>query len=75
MGANIMRVEIMVMNDKEQNDYKVTWGSSKGVGEILVHVTLALCVIYAIYSFFHPDKEEVIPKPSTAAEALSVARS
>ncbi len=67
-----------MINDKKQNDYKVTWGSSKGVGEILVHVILALCVIYAVYSFFHPDhpeQEEAIQKPATAAGAVNRIRS
>jgi hypothetical protein len=62
----------MMINDKKQNDYKFTWGSFKGVWEILVHVALALCVIYAVYSFCHPEKE-AIPKPSTAPEALNMA--
>jgi hypothetical protein len=61
----------MMMNDKKQNDYKVTWGSSKGVWEILVHVALALCVIYAVYSFCHPEKE-AIPKHSTAPGTLNM---
>jgi hypothetical protein len=64
----------MMINDKKQNDYKVkvTWGNWKGVWEILVHVALALCVIYAVYSFCHPEKE-AIPKHSTAPEALNMA--
>jgi hypothetical protein len=68
----------MMMNDNKQNDYKVkvSWGKNwKSMGEILVHVTLALCVIYAVYSFFHPDEEDATPKTSTASEALSLARS
>ena len=41
------------MNDKKSNNYKISWGSWKDAWEILVHVVLALCVVYAIYSFFH----------------------
>ena len=46
------------MNDKKMDGYKVSWGSWKGAGEILVHVALALCVIYAVYSFFRPGEKE-----------------
>ena len=46
------------MNEKKPNDYKVSWGSWKDVWEILVHIVLAICVIYAVYSFFHQGETE-----------------
>lgn len=46
------------MKDKKQSDYKVSWGSWKGVGEILVHVALALSIVYTLYSFFHQEEAE-----------------
>ena len=46
------------MNDKQPDNYKVSWGSWKGTWEILVHVALAICVIYAVYSFFHQEETE-----------------
>lgn len=59
------------MNDKKQSEYKkVSWGSWKGVGEILVHIALALCVVYALYSFFHQRETESYNVEKTKAEKI-----
>jgi hypothetical protein len=41
------------MKQKKVDKYKVSWGGWKEVWEILVHIVLTICVIYAVYSFFH----------------------
>lgn len=46
------------MKNKKPDEYKVSWGSLQGSWEILVHIALAICVIYAIYSFFHQGETE-----------------
>ncbi len=56
------------MNDKKPNDYKVSWGSWKEAWEILVHVALALCVVYAAYSFFHQEEMQSENSETTKIE-------
>jgi hypothetical protein len=46
------------MNDKKPNDYKVSWGPRRDIGEILMGIGLILCVVYLIYAFFYPKKTE-----------------
>ena len=46
------------MNNKKSNNHKVSWGSWKGAWEILVHIALAICVVYAVYAFFHQAEIE-----------------
>jgi hypothetical protein len=46
------------MNEKKPDEYKVSWGSCKDAWEILVHIVLALAVVYALYSFFHRVETE-----------------
>lgn len=46
------------MNDKKPNDYKVSWGPRKDIGEILMYVGLVLSVLYLAYAFFYPAKTE-----------------
>ena len=46
------------MNDKKPNDYKVSWGPPKDMGEILVCIGLILCVVYLIYAFFYPKETD-----------------
>jgi hypothetical protein len=46
------------MNDKKPDDYKVSWGSRRDIGEILMYVGLVLSVLYLIYAFFYPAKTE-----------------
>ncbi len=58
------------MNDKKPNDYKVSWGSWKDAGEILVHIALAICVIYAVYSFFHQEETESDNAEKAKAEEM-----
>jgi Tfp pilus assembly protein PilO len=58
------------MNEKKANDYKVSWGSWKDVWEILVHIVLAICVIYAVYSFFHQEETESGTVEKTKAEKI-----
>ena len=41
------------MNEKKPDEYKVSCGSCKDSWEVLVHIVLALAVVYALYSFFH----------------------
>ena len=58
------------MNDKKPNDYKVSWGSWQGAWEILVHITLAICVIYAVYSFVHQGETESDNVENTKIEKI-----
>jgi hypothetical protein len=46
------------MNDKKLDDYKVSWGPRRDIGEILMYVGLVLSVLYLIYVFFYPAKTE-----------------
>jgi hypothetical protein len=46
------------MNEKKPDGYKVSWGSCKDTWEILVHIVLALAVVYTLYSFFHRGETE-----------------
>ncbi|HXH55481.1 MAG TPA: hypothetical protein VNK03_07060 [Gammaproteobacteria bacterium] len=46
------------MNEKKQNDDKVFEGSWKDVWKTLVHIVLAICVFYAVYSFFRLTEME-----------------
>ena len=46
------------MNENKPAEYKVSWGSCKDTWEILVHIVLALSVVYALYSFFHRGEKE-----------------
>ena len=48
----------MEMNDKKPNDYKVSWGPRRDIGEILMCIGLILSVLYLIYAFFYPKKTE-----------------
>ena len=46
------------MNKKKPDGNKVSWGSCKDSWEVLVHIVLALAVVYALYSFFHRRETE-----------------
>lgn len=58
------------MNDKKSDECKVSWGSWKDAGEILVHIVLAICIVYAVYSFFHQREAENDNAEKTKAEEV-----
>ena len=52
------------MNDNRLNDYKVSWGPRKEVGEILIGIGLMLSVLYLIYAFIYPKEtgDDIVEK-------------
>ena len=46
------------MNGNKPNDYKVSWGPRRDIGEILIYIGLVLSVLYVIYTFFYPKETE-----------------